>query len=932
MAADPARLTASGQFLDDVFPTLSALDGIGRVLDYESDHLRRMESELADASDHQAALFAELKSASQTSSTELSRLDNLYSTLQSAGADSSRPPTPASTASLVTRLTQDTQRLQVLLSLRDYLSVVTQAEALGHQIQAQATQAPQMALAAYRKLCDIAFTLDASRRTIPLDQCSNLTRFLNDRLDHVWEGIRQQLAKKFIGALTDLGWPQPVKIPAAPTLGTKLDRFQRAFADMLLLERPNNAPPDSRLSPPSTSTPVLFAIQVMLRPLIARFFYHFDGDRPTNRLDKPEWMLAHVITAIRDHYPFLEEEVQPVVDQSPWRQSRVKDEFIFGWVEVVCQKLHHDYSLYLEMPLAISHTVQQLAEFDETLGDVYYYQAPRPSRSDISTTAETLDWVGTVDWFLSDTELFDAWLAAERACIFEQYEALISDADAWTLLYNDLLDSNDPHPTQSAEALIQLLDGIAMRIDQLPRVSQQLRFILETQLPLLEAYRDDIDEQVQVLQKSVFSLMKSAASDMAAKAHSSATRSDSNLPARLTAWCRWIHTCLYVSDSLRGLADQPLYLALWTQITSPLHSPHPGSKDTTSVFEGSFVELATQWLTHHYDTGSLGPTVAPSLPAVEDLDQLSNFDTRTVFDTMIADYETLARRIGHAIHRALGQAFTTQLRPYRKLQSWSVDRPDLTRLLSQLSVTTPETTHASSTATGGAVQPDESKVLSGPPSMMTDWLTVLGRSAATDGSGDDGGDDLDNMCEVSPELRTVLPQLNHALILLAQMLPNTVFRTVYRHFAQTVDEFLYYRVILAHAFSAAGGVQLAWDMTQGLWPLASPWLTKPANLYRRTKEALVVLALPPKLPATAANEQDVDTVTADGNASQGNQKHRQQQAMPRYGFHDLCKMLFDASKSRASKLHILDTIGIDFLELEDVQEVLRCRVDFTLDD
>ncbi|KAJ1981464.1 hypothetical protein H4R34_002058 [Dimargaris verticillata] len=161
------------------------------------------------------------------------------------------------------------------------------------------------------------------------------------------------------------------------------------------------------------------------------------------------------------------------------------------------------------------------------------------------------------------------------------------------------------------------------------------------------------------------------------------------------------------------------------------------------------------------------------------------------------------------------------------------------------------------------------------------------------------------------------------------MLPNTVFRTVYRHFAQTVDEFLYYQVILAHAFSAAGGVQLAWDMTQGLWPLASPWLTKPANLYRRTKEALVVLVLPSKLPETA-NEQDSDAVQTDSSTNQD--RHTQHQVPPRYGFHDLCQTLFDSAKSRASKQHILDTLGIDFLELEDVQEVLRCRVDFALDD
>ena len=35
---------------------------------------------------------------------------------------------------------------------------------------------------------------------------------------------------------------------------------------------------------------VLLPLEVMIRPLELRFKYHFDSDRPTNRLDKVRWL------------------------------------------------------------------------------------------------------------------------------------------------------------------------------------------------------------------------------------------------------------------------------------------------------------------------------------------------------------------------------------------------------------------------------------------------------------------------------------------------------------------------------------------------------------------------------------------------------------------------------------------------------------------
>jgi hypothetical protein len=49
------------------------------------------------------------------------------------------------------------------------------------------------------------------------------------------------------------------------------------------------------LAPGSTiQPPVLFPLEVMVHPLELRFKYHFNGDKPTNRLDKVSHFLYSV--------------------------------------------------------------------------------------------------------------------------------------------------------------------------------------------------------------------------------------------------------------------------------------------------------------------------------------------------------------------------------------------------------------------------------------------------------------------------------------------------------------------------------------------------------------------------------------------------------------------------------------------------------------
>ena len=58
---------------------------------------------------------------------------------------------------------------------------------------------------------------------------------------------------------------------------------------------------------------VLFPLEVLVQPLEMRFRYHFEGDRATNRIDKPEYFLSHITTLLNDYSGFVVDYIQPVL-------------------------------------------------------------------------------------------------------------------------------------------------------------------------------------------------------------------------------------------------------------------------------------------------------------------------------------------------------------------------------------------------------------------------------------------------------------------------------------------------------------------------------------------------------------------------------------------------------------------------------------------
>lgn len=137
----------------------------------------------------------------------------------------------------------------------------------------------------------------------------------------------------------------------------------------------------------------------MAAPLNLRFRYHFDGNRTTNRLEKPEWFFSHILNTIYEHREFIEVETQPLLASFSPNASAL-EYFIRELCQPAKTKIESSMKSLLEAPSLLAHTIFQALEFDQALQDLYGLEI------------QSVDSVSHV--ILDNGEWFASWKEAER--------------------------------------------------------------------------------------------------------------------------------------------------------------------------------------------------------------------------------------------------------------------------------------------------------------------------------------------------------------------------------------------------------------------------------------------------------------------------------------------------------------------------------------
>ncbi|KAI1319265.1 hypothetical protein EDD11_004402 [Mortierella claussenii] len=601
------------------FATAQDLVTVKPVLQQQIDIAKELQRKLEES---KATTSQVLKLAQAASKSSLGRLQTLESSALDLEEQMEESEAFASgknkrdQRSLIEELSDMQRRVQALEDAKRYILIINRTQELISESRALIDTSAEQALVPYRSLVELC---DSVKETVS-GQNTKLEGFLTASTSGLLQDFKTHLSKKFQASLDAVGWPKPISDPSSIS-DDKQDNFEYSYKELLLLQEPTHGALELSGEQPY---PPLLTTELMVAPLILRFRYHFEGNRPTNRLDKPEWYLAHILELIKEHTPFLQDFVQRIVQDTEYKEYDVRNDMIRLLLAAVERKIRISVPAMLSSPEILSHAIHEALRFDRTLRDNEFYTPP----------GQTSEWQGTVQIYLGNREWLKTWLRVEKEFAVARYTQIMEDTDVWQSAYEDMGEKEYIIPTKSAEKLLDLLEIITDRYRPLP-ILEHRTFLLDIQLDLLIAYHRHIRslvDQYESLTYSFVRVMPGAAS---------ADELNTMGIDGLRTLCQWLSSVEYISTALRDWGDDVFFLELYKEISertekisNPLHSENEDSEEEGGIHKKRLDE------------------------------------TGTIFDEPVQAFDKLSKRIQDLIiHNMTKQVFGS-MKPYVSLRSW----------------------------------------------------------------------------------------------------------------------------------------------------------------------------------------------------------------------------------------------------------------------
>ena len=220
------------------------------------------------------------------------------------------------------------------------------------------------------------------------------------------------------------------------------------------------------LSPPITA---------LLVPYKKKFFFHFSGDRKTNKLEKPEWYLTQVLKWLQETKDYLDAEFQPLMKKVSNQPDSVKIMFAKGLLSFIKTKLSSDLPLMVHNEVLLCHYIDEILSFDKEFGKLLDFINPNNCFYD------------PVQILLLDESLFPKWLAMESNLVKEKLDTLLSDTQTcWKPEISD--EPSFKFIPKSADVFLTMLDCITNRYSSVPSLDHKRQFFF-LQLELLDEFQ-----------------------------------------------------------------------------------------------------------------------------------------------------------------------------------------------------------------------------------------------------------------------------------------------------------------------------------------------------------------------------------------------------------------------------------------------------------
>ncbi|KXT13983.1 hypothetical protein AC579_8842 [Pseudocercospora musae] len=456
----------------------------------------------------------------------------------------------------VQKFDESMARLRKLEVAAEYVELLKEVHALRQDSESKLGKDDDAALIPYQTLQQLTATLkplqDAAEGAAPhlLDHINRVVQGLGDTIRRAFSQSLQRLLQK-----DKLNWPKTSGIiPAALEKAWAINIGRLLDLQKKELEAEEQSLGKDRRSDPSPLLP----FEVLVQPLQQRFDYHFSGNKPTNRLDKPEYFLNHITDLVAQYSDFVQDSIQPILLKHFQRSDLAftpayidaTSALITALLPMIRKKLDSVANQVASNPALLSHLVQEVISFDNILKDSYSYAPSSPSA----------DWPGLAFYLLDTRGYFQQWLAAERDFALSRYQAILEAPDAGEIDFDGTA-ADTTKPSKAALRLNDLLETITERYRDISSYSQRIDFLIDIQIKIFDTYHQRLQDALDAY--------LSLTSTIGRAVHTGLTKEElAELQGvkGLDRICRIFGSADYLERAMRDWSDDVFFIELWAEL------------------------------------------------------------------------------------------------------------------------------------------------------------------------------------------------------------------------------------------------------------------------------------------------------------------------------------------------------------------------------
>ncbi|KIV97350.1 hypothetical protein PV10_01112 [Exophiala mesophila] len=518
-----------------------------------------------------------------------------------------------------------------------YLELLQEMDRCDTETSKHLTKKPDESIKSYLQLHSL-WTRMKENQPSAEGAAPQLLYIFEQQTTRIFKSLKDSLEKSLRKTLDEMNWPSRDMTVSS----NAREKWENQVQLLLEIQEPDlvqSAPNDTTWNAGPPPEPVtLFPLEVMINPLAARFRYHFYGDRPTNRLDKPEYFLSHVLDLIEQHSNFVIDILGPILDQRALKSEALESiysdpisAFITGLLPMVRAKSLSFLPQVVSEPQLFSHFMREIMLFDSSIRDSWGY-IPIPRMLG--------DWRG-VTWDLLYTHgYFQSWLTVERDFALSRYNNIRDDREGREIDFD--AEAGQTKPTKTAIRIADLLETITDRYRALNSFSYKIRFLIDIQIHILEEYHRHLADMLQAYV---------ATTHTAGRLLQGQTESDAFGLKGLELITKIYGSAEFLQRKLSDWSDDVFFLELWDELSVRAKGSEGGNASIGNNLNVDDVAAKTSTAIKNDDDGE--------------------YDGSGPFDQTVGSFLRLRERSEEQILRAFEVNVRAALKPYVRHPQWS---------------------------------------------------------------------------------------------------------------------------------------------------------------------------------------------------------------------------------------------------------------------